>query len=67
MARPPKGDKKLEYKTLVRLPAEWAVEMTRASNETSVPPAVLARQWVIERLREMKEKRQETERGKGHE
>jgi len=64
MARPPKGENKLEYKTLVRLPDEWAVEMTRASHETSIPPAVLARQWVIERLREMKAKREE---GKGHE
>jgi len=54
MPRPKKGESRMNYQTVVRLPDEWGEELKRISDETSVPPAVLARQWLIERLRDMR-------------
>lgn len=62
MPRPRKGDDRMNYQTVVRLPDEWGQELQRIARETSVPPAVLARQWLVERLRHLREDRLRRER-----
>lgn len=66
MPRPKKGEQRMNFQTVVRLPDEWGDELKRYSDETSVPPAVLARQWLIEKLRDLRRDRELREQHKPH-
>jgi len=51
MPRKPIGEKKMDYRTLVRLPNEYGEHLERIAKERGAPPAVLARMVVMEWLR----------------
>lgn len=66
MPRPKKGEQRMNFQTVVRLPDEWGEELKLYSDQTSVPPAVLARQWLIEKLRDVKHERELREQHRPH-
>ena len=49
-----RGRPRMPFQAAVTLTDEWGEELKRYSDETSVPPAVLARQWLIEKLRDLR-------------
>lgn len=52
MPRLPKGEAKMTFRTQIFLPDEWAEALKRLADERGAPVGVLARQAVIEWLRE---------------